>query len=193
MNGTRIPPSQVWDLKGADALRAAEDGVGRLRIDIKEVVLAAEKSEELIETPLQRMKLRRVAEVRLADPTRHVAGGFQAVADRFLGRREPDVRRGEMGGAGIEFVAEPLLVPAGHQARASQAAVRTAHIATREPHAVLRDAVNLRRGHLRRVPLAAQLPVSEIIGDDEEDVGSALGRAGRQTHQCRQDRQRECA
>ena len=61
-----------------------------------------------------------------------------------------------MGGAGIEVVNEALLVAAGQEGRAGGAALRPAHVAAGAPHAVLRDAVDVRCGYLLRESLAAQ-------------------------------------
>ena len=90
-----------------------------------------------------------------------------------------------MGGAGIEVVNEALLVAAGQEGRAGGAALRPAHVAAGAPHAVLRDAVDVRCGCLLRESLAAQLPVTEVVGDDDDDVGPALGREQRGDHKAR--------
>ena len=80
-----------------------------------------------------------------------------------------------MGGAGVELVTEALLVTAGQKAGARRAAIGTADVTARKAHAVPRNAVEVRRGDFRGKALAAQFTVAEIVGDDDEDVGPALG------------------
>ena len=116
------------------------------------------------------MKLRRIALVRLSDPARGVARGPEAVTDRRLRDREADRRRSQCRRPRIEFVTEPLLIPACQQAGPRGAAVGTADIAAGESHAIGGDAVDVGRGNLTRESLTAQLPVTEIIGDDDEHV-----------------------
>src|ERR1051325_3393806 len=68
-----------------------------------------------------------------------------------------------------------LLVAPGHETRARRAAIRPADVAAGEADAVVRDGINVRRGHLVRDALAAQLAPAEIVAEDDEDVGFAGG------------------
>jgi hypothetical protein len=174
--GGGLAPEGVGEvIERGDPLGSAENGVGRVGVGVEEVVHAAEKTEKFVEPAFERMKLRRIAEMRFSDPAGRVAGGFEAVADGGLGKRQTDGWRRALGGAGVELVAEALLVTAGQKAGARRAAIGTADVTAREAHAVPRDAVEVGRGDFPSKALAAQFTVAEVVGDDDEDVGLALG------------------
>ena len=76
----------------------------------------------------------------------------EAAGDRVLLVREAGTRVEVVGARRVELVAEPRLVPAGHEARAGGAAVRGGHVPVREPDAGRGQRVDVRRGDLG-VPL----------------------------------------
>ena len=75
-------------------------------------------------------------------------------------------------------MAEPLLIAARHEASASGAAIRPTDVAVGEPDAVLRDRVDVGRGNIPGKTLARELTPTEIVGEDDEDVGLAFGGRG---------------
>ena len=105
-------------------LGAAQDAAG-----VEVIVRAAEEAEELVEAALLRVHLRQRAEVPFADETGDVAGGLEPVGDGLFAHGQPVVA------AGIELVAEALLVAPRHQPRARWRAIRPADVAIGEPHA----------------------------------------------------------
>ena len=138
-----------------------------------------------MEAPPQGMEGGRVAQVRLPKPAGGIAGGLEAVAEGRLLDGEPHRRGRQPARAGIEFVSEPLLITAGEESGPGRTAVGTAHVAVGEPHAVGSQRIDLGRGHVGGKTLTAQFTVSQIIGQEDQDVGTparkwagVLGRAG---------------
>ena len=175
----RVSPDELGRLAGervgrvvetAHGFGTAKDRVGRIFCRVEEVVLASEEATKLTESPAAGMEGRGVAEVRLAEPAGGVARGLEAVAERSLRHGQPDRGRRAAGGAGVELVPEPLLVAAREQARPRGAAVRPADIAAGEPYAVGCEGIDVGRGDVAGVALAAELAVAEVVGEDHEHV-----------------------
>ena len=62
------------------------------RLCVREIaVSAAEEAEELVEAALLRMKLRRAAQVPLADQAGRVAGRLEPIGDRGFRERQADL------------------------------------------------------------------------------------------------------
>jgi hypothetical protein len=165
-------------------LGALEDGIARVRRGVEVVMRAAEEAEVFVEATLERMERRLVAEVRFAEPPGRVARVMEPIPDGLLRERQAEIFHGRLGGAGIELVPEALLVAARHEARARRRAIRPAHVAAREAHAVLRDGINVRCGNLLREALAAEFAPAEIVGEDDEDVRLRVCVAAKQRCEC---------
>src|SRR5262249_12970576 len=71
-------------------------------------------------------------------------------------------------------MSEPLLVAAGHEARARRAAIGTRSVPIREADAVHGQGIDVRRGNIL-AGLTAQFGVAKIIGHDNEDIWRAWG------------------
>src|SRR5262249_29487659 len=67
---------------------------------------------------------------------------------------------------------------AGHQSAARRGADRAAGVILREAHALGGQTVNVRRLEFP-LPVTAQIAVPQVVGLDEDDVGSGLRRKGR--------------
>ena len=137
------------------------------------------RAKELVEAPFRRDKLRRSAEMPLADARSVVSQILQPIGDRRFRHRQP--KRGvTRSAAAVEFVAEPRRIPPGHQPRPARAAIRRGDIPLREANAGRRDRVDMRRRNLL-VPLTAELAVSFVVGEENDDVGPlGIGPLGRQ-------------
>ena len=114
----------------------------------------------------------------LAEHARGVAGGFQAVGDGGFRQRQAAAVRQTVGRREIEFVTESLLVAAGQQSRADRTANWRGDITAGETDAVLGDRIDARCRNLR-IALTCQLAVAQIVGEDDEDVGSGVAGRGR--------------
>jgi len=83
--GRGFAPEGVGEVvEFGDRGRVAENGIADVARGVEEVVLAAEEAEVFVEPALELLKLRRIAQVRFADPTGRVAGGLEAVAEGLL-------------------------------------------------------------------------------------------------------------
>ena len=181
----RAPFGDPSEIKAnAPVIRPDDDGNAR-----PEAVPAPHEAEELVEAPLHRVVLGRNAEVPLAHRAGHVARRLQAV-------REGGLLEGE-GIVGCVFVtmhAKTLLVPPGQQPRARRTAPGPGHVPVREPHPAGREGVEVRRRDVLDA-LEPEVPVAEVVRDDQQDVGLAVRRRrgsrraaqrdGRQSEACR--------
>ena len=98
----------------------------------------------------------------------------EAVGDGGLGEGQGGIRIRFAGGAGVQLMAEALLVTTGHQPGAGGAANRTGDVAACEADAVAGERVDVRRCEFA-FALGADAGVAEVVGDDEDDVGFGLG------------------
>src|SRR5262249_41393569 len=111
------------------------------------------------------------AEVPFADQSRGVAGRAQQVGQRALMERQsklalgPDVR--------IELMPEASLIPAREQAGPRRAAIGRGHVAVGAANSRLRQLVDIRGRH-GLAAVHADVPITQIIDDDEQNV--RLGR-----------------
>src|SRR6185437_6917386 len=141
------------------------------RPGVDDVIRAATgHAEEIVEPAVGRVVARRLSEVPLAYRAGHVSRGFQDLGDRELVQRHAT---GLVAAYGIEFVAEALLVAAGHQAGARRRAHGIRHITVREADTGRCQSIDVGRpGDLASVD--PRVAVAEIIRQDHDDVGSAL-------------------
>src|SRR5262245_44403 len=133
----------------------------------------AEETEILLKSAAERMELSLAAQMPLPYHAGRIAGGFQAVREGGLRQRQADFRPFRRR-AGIEFVAETLLVAAGHQASPRRAAIGPGNVAARAADSVFRQGIDVWRGNV----LAAVNPdvtVAHVVADDDEDVGLGRG------------------
>ena len=82
-----------------------------------------------------------------------------------LGQRQSVILRS----IGIEFVAETLRIPAGHETRASRAAVEAAHIGVCEVDPVSGEPIDMWRRYITAA-VNAEIRVAKIVGNNQEDV-----------------------
>ena len=106
------------------------------------------------------MKWRLVTEMRFPEPACRVATCLESVGDRSFAQREPERLGSRLRRPGIELMSKSRLITSRHEARPSRAAVWTAHIAAPEPHAVVGDAIDIRRRNLVGESLAPQFTVA---------------------------------
>ena len=130
----------------------------RRRVDI--TVLTSQKSEKFIKPAPLRVHCRQAAKVPFADQTGGIAAGLEARGEGGFAQRQAVAA-----GVHVEFVAEALLVAAGHQARAGRRAVGAADVAIGEAHARGGQPVELRGGNVLAA-LEAGVAVAHVIGDD---------------------------
>ena len=114
--------------------------------------------------------LRLGAEMPFADRPGSVTGVPKRVGQRnlFDGQAQPlAVAAGRP--AGVEFVAEALLVAAGEQPGPRGAADRRRHVAVGEPHSIGGDRIDVRRLQAPAT-VAADVAVAQIVGQDDDAV-----------------------
>src|SRR5262249_34899662 len=115
------------------------------------------------------MKLLGRAEVPLTDETGDVPGGLESIGDSGLAERQAAVPPR----SGVELVAEPLLVAAGHQPGARRRAIRPGDVAAGEPDAGFRQRVEIRSGNVLAA-LNTGIGETHVVADDEDDVGRRI-------------------
>ncbi len=173
---------------------------------------ARQKAQRLIEAARIRSRLRRFAQMPLAEKHRVIAPGLQklrhrdfAGRHRLLGERRHlthklGMKDGLVGALVVsrnqlherdrsrrELEAEARRVAPGHDRCARRRAGRIAGIAVGESHALVRDRIDIRRGHRATGDAATvkrDIVVAEVVGKNEHDVGWALAgrsRGGRRT------------
>ncbi len=178
--GERLAAEGIGQVFGlGDALGAAED-FGPTA-SVRDVGMrAAEEAEEFVKAALGRPEALPRAEVPFADDARRIAGPFEPFGQRRFVAGQAEGFGLEADRTGIELVSEPLLIPARHEAGPRRAADGAGDIAARKADAVVRDRVDMRRGDVLP-PLAAEFAVSQIVGDDHQDIRPRAiggGRAG---------------
>ena len=173
-------PRQVFRL--VDRIATAADGIDPIfnTSGRKVGMRSAEKAEGFLEATALGKKRLGMAEMPLPDQPRAVASRAEQFRECPFGEGEPDLDVRRRRRAGIELVAESLLVAAGEQPGAGRAAVRARHIARRAAHARGGESVEPRRGDVTP-SLEARVGVAEIVGHDDENVGPPRrpGRQGR--------------
>ena len=135
-------------------------------------VAALEAEEEVVAVRVGAVLLL-VAEMPLAEERRGVAGVLQQLRQRVAGSRQSLFRgRGDAAEGRLDRGA--LLVPTGHEPGTRRAADRAVGIEVGELHPVLCQAVDVRRLDVLR-PVAADVGLADVVGDDEHDVGPRRG------------------
>lgn len=135
------------------------------------------------ETLLAGLRALGAVEMPLAEDGGGVAGGLQRIGDGDVVLREPaavgdgheahGVLRAAVGGLhGVNMVARR--VGAGEKAGATRRAVTGGGVGVAEHHAGLREAIEIRR-LVEIAALPADVLPTEIVGEDEDDVGRASG------------------
>ena len=71
-----------------------------------------------------------------------------------------------------------LLVTARHQSSSCRAAIRSANVAAREAHAVIRDRINIWCRYLLCKPLATQFTPAKVVGEDHKNIRFTLRTEG---------------
>src|SRR5436190_3172876 len=112
--------------------RAAPDGIQAVRFGIHIRMRTVEEPEKFIKAAAGRKKLWLESQMPFADDAGRITRCFEAVSNGDLLDRQAENFFGLSGWAGIEFVAEALLVAASHQAGARGAANRTGDITAGE-------------------------------------------------------------
>ena len=74
-----------------------------------------------------------------------------------------------------------------HDAVARRRAYRRSRVGIRESHAFAREVVEIRRRHLRLRIVAADIAVAEIVGENEDDIGTLRRTGGMAVKQQEQD------
>ncbi len=148
-------------------------GVLREQVALGALVVRVGEAEEQIEAVARREKLGRVAEVPFSDNGGAVAALAEQCADGGLGGGEADARVGHERARD----ADALGVATGEQRGAARAAQRRRRVVARETHALGGEAVEVGREDFGRA-VAAEVVVAEIVGDDVDDVGRAIGAEG---------------
>ena len=163
-------------------VRAAREGFapdpGRHALVGSGTVVAAlvEKAVEFIVAAAQGMKGRGAAEVPFADEGGGVAGLVaEAVGEGLFGGGQADPGLLVAGTDGIELEAETRLVTPRDHPRPRGRAEGGGDVGVRETDPVLRDGIEVGRGHVGGGILRRGFPVTEIVGDDEDDVGGWVG------------------
>src|SRR5438128_1381161 len=133
----------------------------------------AEEAKILLKAAAHRVELPLAAEVPLADHAGGVASLFEALSERRFREWQADVlafrRR-----AGVELMAEPLLIAACHQAGPRRAAIRPRDVTVGAADAVLCDRVDVGRGNVLAA-LDADIAIAHVIANDDEDIGFGVG------------------
>ncbi len=145
-----------------------------------------QEAEKLIEAVPMGVMVRRAALVPFADQSGRVSGALQGFGDCDFLHRQAEARSFIERSGGIELITEACRNSPGEQARPGRAAIGTGDIAGGEPNAVRRDRVDMRRWNLG-IPLTAELPITEVIREEDNDVG-ALDSGGANGHRgCQQE------
>ena len=140
----------------------------RVGVEIDE---AAQEAEKVVESVCVRTELRFVAQVPLPDESRAVAVVLQQPGQRMT-------RRGkslfECGPHAAERALEPyaLLVSSGDEGGTSWRA-QGSRIEVRQPHAILRKAIDVGRPDVRGA-IAADVAVADIVRNNQNDIRPPL-------------------
>ena len=150
-------------------------------------VAALEAEEEVVAVRVGAV-LGLVAEVPLAEERRGVAGVLQQLRQRAAGGGQP-LFRGGGDAAERRLDREALLIAPGDESGPGRAAHRAVGVEVGQLHAVSRQAVDVRRLDVLR-PVAADVGVADVVGDDEHHVrprsgGRRLRRERRDPERCR--------
>jgi hypothetical protein len=129
-----------------------------------------QKAEELIKATPLRMKLRRASEMPLAHQSRRIARVTQSIRNGLLRDWQANARRGVLRADGIKLKTEASLKTPGHQRRTRGRAKRRGDIAARESRPTRRECIDLRCRNVFPA-IATEFAVTEIVNDDEDDIG----------------------
>ena len=139
-------------------------------------VVAVQNAEVLIEAAANGIELLLgVAEMPLADHAGGIAGAVKELGQRDFRRRQSQlgVLAAEIGG-GVRRHAAAKRIATRHQRSARRCAERRRRIELREPRAFRGHPVEIRRLELR-MPKARQVAVTEVVGQQDDDVGRMVG------------------
>ena len=144
-----------------------------LRVE-RPLVVRVGQAEVFVEAAAQRQELDRPAEVPLAHHAGRVALLLHHLRERQLAlveaELEPRLHR--------PLDADAIGITTGQERRARRRADRLRDVEIREAHALAREPVEVRRRETLR-PIDADIGVTEVIGQDEDDVRRPFRRGGR--------------
>ncbi len=140
-------------------LLVAPEVVGIVVVGVGLIQVAEPVIEALLVRNARRLRL---AEAPLADDAGRVAGPLEQLG-------HGDIRRPQRNPV---VAANPGMsrVQPGHQAAPRRRTDRAAGVVIREDHPLGRHAVQIRRLN-RLLPIAAQVPIPQIVGQNEDDIG----------------------
>jgi hypothetical protein len=119
------------------------------------------------------MKRSGASEMPLAHQSRRIARVTQTIRHGLLRDGQANARRSVLRADGIELKTKPRLKTPRHQRRTRGRAKRRRDITTRESRPTRRECIDLRCRDLFAA-IATEFAVTEIVNDDEDDVGALL-------------------
>ena len=155
-----------------ESAAAQPGGDARPRVGNVSVALV-EEAEKFVEAATLWVEFGGAAEVPLADERGGVAGGAEVIGDGFFADGQTDAGRGVFRTDGIKFKTETGLVATGEQRGAGGGAERGGDVTVGEAHAAGREGIEVRCGDFFAA-VATEFAVTEIVGDDKDDVGARL-------------------
>ena len=174
----RVAPDEVDRLGGEHVGLVPAVGVARAAVVVQEPVPvvhdAAEEAGELREAALVGVVSRIVqAAVPLAHVAGAVAGGAECITDGALAQ-------GDAVQAAVRFHAQraaAVVVASGEQRGARRGADRRAAVVLGAAHALGGEPIDVGRGQ-DGVAVAAQVAVAQVVGQEDDDVGTRARRCG---------------
>ena len=141
-------------------------------------VVRIRQAKERIKAVLRRQIIRQVAQVPFADGAGRIAFGLQGPGNRDLVRRQPaGIVRIEHMPARTAGHAAANGQPPGQQRRPAGRAERGARIEIGEAQPLGGHPVEVGRANAR-MTVAAQVAIAQVVGHDDDDVGSLSRRRG---------------
>ena len=131
-----------------------------------------------IETVAQRRELGLITEMPFPDHRSGIAARFQRLRDGDLGRRQSPGGIRKEHAAAITIHASAHGQPSGEQRRAARGANGVRGIEIREAQPLGRHPIQMRRTN-RRMPIATEIAVAEIIAEYYDNVRRPIGRGGK--------------
>ena len=128
------------------------------------------EAEEFIESVPERMVFGSASLMPFANQASGVAGVVEGFSDGDLFGRESDFRVFVAGPNGIVFVSEARWDSSGQESGAGRATIGACDVGRGESGSVLCNGVNVRCRDFR-ISLTTKFPVSEVVGQENNDVG----------------------
>ena len=172
-----------------DDLRPPEEGHGRLALLGVPHVVRVRETEELVEALSRGQELAAMPEVPLPDHHRRVTTFLEDFGERDLVGAEAARRVGEEHSPLRGAHAGPDRVATREERGAARSADRRGRVELREAHALRGHPVELGRAN-RRMPVAAEVAVAQVIREEDHEVGRHL--PGEDRAPAEDDREDEC-